>query len=382
MNTGVKTEKERSNEEQQVKRQQTEDLEDEQIVSLTNQAHYALLKQSDANGEQSVAAVKQSDAMESKRLILNAENQKRTMRYVEKKPLHAPAVTENAENTGASIRFKEIIAGEMDGTKKENSFKEFMKFSTDLETEATKANGRNSNEKPMETANAVKFSNSGQQGVNPMASGKSSLQLPAKAVSELSKLTSADLAADKNSGKKVTAKNPSLSNMSNENSIFNRKGEAGGKAEVSPGKTTAPLNIKDVVGTVKIMISSKTNEMVLQLAPEHLGKLEIRLRKEGDKLIGRFKVESLQAKEAIESQLYQLKQGLAEQGVHVEEFTVIIKGESDASQSFAFNQGDGSNTNQSRHPSTSENQSRSEIQTATNTVSPLHKNTSGLNIYA
>jgi flagellar hook-length control protein FliK len=371
METGLKTEKERIDEEQQVKRKQTADLENDQIVGLTNQAH--------------IEQLKQSDTLESARVVSEGEAQARNLHHVEKKHLHTPAVTEEGENVKTENPFSKIMTGEMEGNRKGTSLKEPVNPAVNLERDEAKAAGRMSVVKSGETGSpetAQKFDASMIRGMNVPASEKSGVRQLDKGLSDLSKLTASDAATGKNPGKKTAAKITSFSNITSDTSFSNRKAESGLTAESSSGKTSEPVNIKDVVGTVKIMISSKTDEMVMRLAPEHLGKLEIKLRKEGDKILGRFKVESRQAKELIESQLPQLKAGLAEQGVHIEEFTIIINGEENQNSSLAFNQERDGQAGQSQDADSKGSRPQSSIQTAENTVDASRSRSSGLNIYA
>ena len=415
METGVKTEKEKINEEQHVKRRQTEDLENDQqqvkrrqtedlendqqhvkrrqtdylendlendqIVGLTNQTHFERLKQSDALESARVV----SDALKSARVVSDGEAQTRNLKHAEKKHLHTPAVTEDGENAKTENTFSKIMTGEIDGARKGTSLKESVNLAVNLVRDEAKAAGRMPVVKSGETGSpetVQKFDASMIRGMNVPASEKSGTRQLDRGLSDLSKLTANDAATGKNAGKKTAAKITSFSNITSDASLSNRKAESGMTAESSSGKGSETVNIKDVVGTVKIMVSSKTNEMVMRLAPEHLGKLEIRLKKEGDKIMGRFKVDSLQAKELIETQLPLLKQGLAEQGVHVEEFTVIINGEENQHSSFAFNQERDGQAGQSQDADSAGSQSQSSIQTAENTGDTSRSSTSGLNIYA
>lgn len=399
LETNDQTEKERTNKEQQAKRREAEDIGDEQIAGMTSQAYFEQLKQSDLtdiqrqsdlintqtkNSDVLNTKTKQSDALESARIISNSENQERTMRYVDSKHLNAQAATEDGENSSVNTKFNEIAAGEIEALKKGNLVKEPVNAFVHQETDEVKPDGQRSPMKTGEAANgdALRRFDAGlMQRVNASISGKSGARLVDKGLSEMSKITAADMTIGKSADKKATAKTISFSNLANEGSDGNRRAETGVKVESSPAKAAAPVNIKDIAGTVKIMISSKTNEMVLKLAPEHLGKLEIRLKKEGDKLTGRFKVESLEAKNAIHSQIHLLKEGLAEQGVQIETFTIIVNGEDDPGGSFAFNQGNKHEAGQSGDSGTSRNESRSEIQSSENTAASFQKDPSGLNIY-
>jgi len=83
-------------------------------------------------------------------------------------------------------------------------------------------------------------------------------------------------------------------------------------------------NVKEVVGNIRIMLNTDKNEMIMRLNPEHLGKLEIKLKKDGEATIASMKVENLEAKTLVESQLSQLRKNLQDQGVMVSEFKVFL----------------------------------------------------------
>lgn len=142
---------------------------------------------------------------------------------------------------------------------------------------------------------------------------------------------------------KATAKTPSKtaapSDLNPATTSETLKAETVIQGKNMDAKVSEPVNVKEVISNVRIMLSAGKSEMVMKLRPEHLGKLEIKLRKVGDKLTGRFKVENSKAKRILESQLPQLQQGLEEQGIHIEEFSVLVNEDSSAASSFAFNEG-------------------------------------------
>ncbi len=101
------------------------------------------------------------------------------------------------------------------------------------------------------------------------------------------------------------------------------------KAENKDLSKAEKANIKEITGNLRIMLSAKKDVMTVNLAPEHLGKLEIKLKKMGDKMSGVFKVENKEAEEMLKSQFSQLRESLEEQGIKIDEFTVIgaVRGE-------------------------------------------------------
>lgn len=97
--------------------------------------------------------------------------------------------------------------------------------------------------------------------------------------------------------------------------------------ETKSVQTTKSGNINSVIDNVRIMLSSGKDSIVIRLMPEHLGKLEIKLKKSGEKLVGEFKVENAEAKELLASEFQQLQQDLENQGIRLESFTILVKGE-------------------------------------------------------
>lgn len=85
------------------------------------------------------------------------------------------------------------------------------------------------------------------------------------------------------------------------------------------------LQMQQIVDKVKMMLSSNKSEMIVKLSPEHLGKLEVRLKKVSDGMTGILKVESQMAKEVLEPQLAQLQQTLEEQGVKLDDISIFVQ---------------------------------------------------------
>lgn len=99
-----------------------------------------------------------------------------------------------------------------------------------------------------------------------------------------------------------------------------------------------PVDVKEVAGKVKMMINKDKSEIVMKLTPEHLGKMEIKLKKDGDQLMAQLKVESIEAKELLEEQLPQLQKNLEDQGVQVKDFNIFVKSDQSDTSGFAFNE--------------------------------------------
>ncbi|PCI29685.1 MAG: hypothetical protein COB67_03515 [SAR324 cluster bacterium] len=144
------------------------------------------------------------------------------------------------------------------------------------------------------------------------------------------------------------AKN-NLATNQNQNSVGNTeniikdasKGEFTSKTTAANAPTAEEIEMPKVLGKVKIMLSAEKNEMVMSLSPLHLGKLELTLRKneETGKLVAELRVESKEAKEALESQLTELQKGMEEQGLEIEDFSILVNDEGEQPTAFSFADG-------------------------------------------
>ena len=113
----------------------------------------------------------------------------------------------------------------------------------------------------------------------------------------------------------------------------------GTEKEAPIARPTPKVDVQEVAGNVKIMLNRAQDEMTMKLNPQHLGKLEIRLKKDGDHMVANLKVDSLEAKHVLEQQLPELKESLSRQGIEVSSFDINL---ADESFGFAFGEGKGS----------------------------------------
>jgi flagellar hook-length control protein FliK len=101
-------------------------------------------------------------------------------------------------------------------------------------------------------------------------------------------------------------------------------------------------NVRDVTDNIRILLNSGRDTVVIRLNPEHLGKLEIKLKKAGESLTGEFKVDSVEAKKLLTAEFAQLQQDLENQGIKLDQFSVFVKGE----ENNAFSQNSSSGQHQ------------------------------------
>ncbi|MDO4204731.1 MAG: flagellar hook-length control protein FliK [Selenomonadaceae bacterium] len=99
------------------------------------------------------------------------------------------------------------------------------------------------------------------------------------------------------------------------------------QVEQEQPQTAAPADIYDIrqqiVEQVRMIRTAQTTELVMQLKPEHLGQLTMKVSVANNGAVTAvFQSENAQVRAAIESQLTQLKQELQQQGLKVDNVSV------------------------------------------------------------
>jgi flagellar hook-length control protein FliK len=84
--------------------------------------------------------------------------------------------------------------------------------------------------------------------------------------------------------------------------------------------------VRDIAGQAGVLLGQGRSEFQLQLRPEALGRLHVRLTLEAGEVTVQMRAESAAARSAIESNLAQLKQQFQEQGIRVDRFEVVVPG--------------------------------------------------------
>jgi len=103
--------------------------------------------------------------------------------------------------------------------------------------------------------------------------------------------------------------------------------------------------ISQIMDKAKIFLKDGDNMIRIQLKPERLGEVFMKILVEEGKVMAKVVTESVTAKEAIETGLYQLKESLSTHGIKIDKFNVFVgdKWQEEKSQSHAgFNYKSGS----------------------------------------
>lgn len=100
------------------------------------------------------------------------------------------------------------------------------------------------------------------------------------------------------------------------------------QTQVSVSEGVNPVNREElfsqIVEHAKVVVNNGGSEMEINLKPEHLGKLQLKVTIENDVVTAKFFAESQQVKEIIESNLSQLKRNLQENGMQVDMIMVSV----------------------------------------------------------
>ena len=124
--------------------------------------------------------------------------------------------------------------------------------------------------------------------------------------------------------------NSMLGNLFHQNSAFSGSTGIGGQAFADRASGSAMVNYnlefyETLAREAKIILSGDKYEFMMQLKPESLGKVAMRVVTENGSINAKFVVENEQAKAALEENLVNLKQTLAEQGLDVRGCMVEVR---------------------------------------------------------
>lgn len=128
---------------------------------------------------------------------------------------------------------------------------------------------------------------------------------------------------------------PTLGEKFLENLTMSTQTAATGETAMAEEALTSVAQMREIVDQIvekiKVVIQPEQTNMELQLNPEHLGRVHLTITEKEGMMTAQFAAETHAAKEAIESQLVQLKEALQEQGLKVESIEVMVS-------DFAFSQ--------------------------------------------
>ncbi|WP_058485157.1 flagellar hook-length control protein FliK [Defluviitalea phaphyphila] len=127
-------------------------------------------------------------------------------------------------------------------------------------------------------------------------------------------------------------------NIINQNIIYENKIIKTELSQISSESVQQPQQIiEQMVEYIKVNLAEDITEINLNLKPDYLGKLSLKIVSEKGIMTARFIAENQVVKEVIETNLNQLRDVLEDQGIKVDKLEVFVKQEFDG-QGFNFNQ--------------------------------------------
>ncbi len=114
--------------------------------------------------------------------------------------------------------------------------------------------------------------------------------------------------------------------------IINEQLSVKGTNELSDVKSEVYVSKKEIITQIveraKVTLTEDKSEMVIDLKPDHLGKLSLKVVTERGAVVAKFLAESEQVKAAIESNMDNLKESLTKQGFSIQGFSVSVRQDS------------------------------------------------------
>ncbi len=99
--------------------------------------------------------------------------------------------------------------------------------------------------------------------------------------------------------------------------------------------TRAPADTKEIISQViekaKVILTPDKSEMIVDLKPDSLGKISLKVVTENGMVMAKFVAESQQVKQILESNMQLLKDSLEKQGMSVQGFSVSVRQDSNSS---------------------------------------------------
>lgn len=116
------------------------------------------------------------------------------------------------------------------------------------------------------------------------------------------------------------------------NFIGNQQAGVNRTEEVSTVQSEVKVSGQEIIGQIvekaKVVLTNEKSEMVIDLKPDHLGKLSLRVVTERGAVVAKFIAENEQVKAAIESNMDNLKESLTRQGFSIQDFSVSVRQDS------------------------------------------------------
>ena len=142
------------------------------------------------------------------------------------------------------------------------------------------------------------------------------------------KVSNAGVEASKSTGEHAKGAGNLVNHLaSQENINIGRSSQTSSTSALSQSREATPSQLfRQIVQKAQVMIGDGMAEMKLELKPEQLGKLHLKLEMQGGMLAAKFVADSQQTKELIEANMSQLKQSFSDQGLNFGKIDVSVGG--------------------------------------------------------
>lgn len=101
-----------------------------------------------------------------------------------------------------------------------------------------------------------------------------------------------------------------------------------GKAAITRTPADAKEIINQVIEKAKVILTPDKSEMIMDLKPDSLGKISLKVATENGMIMAKFVAENQQVKQVLESNMQLLKDSLEKQGMNVQGFSVSVRQDS------------------------------------------------------
>ncbi len=102
-------------------------------------------------------------------------------------------------------------------------------------------------------------------------------------------------------------------------------------ADLSPTPINANEILNQIIEKANINLTPEKSEVVMELKPESLGKISLKVVTENGIVMAKFVAENQQVREVLETNMQLLKDSLQKQGLNVQSFSVSVRQNSDQS---------------------------------------------------
>lgn len=240
---------------------------------------------------------------------------------MEKSSLEVTAIFNQIKNLIENSNFESMSSLETNALKIKEIQQLLQSLKSDLYSIANKNNEASAISKSQQVEQVGKVSNLGKKIPDEDGKFKSIEFFSNSTPSKGTTLNPKDIASNLESSKNIdflNIKNQQVEDFRNINLVESKQ-----LAQNVPKFTNNSI-YNQIIESAKLSLTDETSEMYLKLKPDNLGNLSMKIVIERGMLVAKFDVESQTVKQAIESNLEDLRNTLSDKGFAVQEFNVSV----------------------------------------------------------